>query len=126
MAAENAELLLKCLELTKHIVDRNMMCFIDIKMGEGKSDFKFTFNNGLKKRLSPSQEKRNILRKQEYMKKKVKDEFEEQINESEVKVVNNIEKVDTTVRNKKKVLKFEVAAHMRVAAEKVPIKSLYC
>jgi hypothetical protein len=121
MASENTELLLKCLELTKHIVDKNMFCCINVKMGEGKDEFVYNFNNGLTKRLSPSQEKRNFLRKQEYLKNKVKDEFEEQVNDSEgkimIKQINDIEKSEKG--KKSKVIKFKVAAHMRVAAQKV-------
>ena len=123
MAAENSDLLLKCLELTKHIVDRNMTCVINIKMGEGKSDFNYNFNNGLVlKKTSPSQEKRNFLRKQEHMKNKVK--MEKELDEKEKlfgkgEIENNVNEKEGTEKKKFKTLKFKVAAHMRVAAEKV-------
>jgi hypothetical protein len=49
MAFENSELLLKCLELTKYIVDRNMTFNMNIEMGEGKDGFIHDFNNDGKK-----------------------------------------------------------------------------
>ena len=130
MAAEKSELLLKCLELTKHIVDRNMTCVINIKMGEGKDDFNYNFNNGLiLKKISPSQEKRNFLRKQEHIKNKVK--IEKELDEKEKnfgkavtekrkeEIEINVNGKEGTEKKKSKTLKFRVAAHMRVAAEQV-------
>ena len=127
MSTENSEILLKCLELTKHIVDRNMGCFINIKLGEGKSEFSYNFNNVLKKKISPSQEKRNNLRKQEYIKnKEVKTEdFDEKVKDDETFVTKedviekNVNEEERAESKKPKVLKFKVAAHMRVAAETV-------
>ena len=59
-----------------------MTCVINIKMGEGKDDFNYNFNNGLiLKKISPSQEKRNFLRKQEHIKNKVK--IEKELDEKE-------------------------------------------
>ena len=67
----NSEMLVKCLDLTKHIVDKIMVCHINIKFGEGKDEFAYNFNNVCAKRMSPSQEKRNFLRKEEHIKKKI-------------------------------------------------------
>ena len=120
MAAENSELLLKCLEFTKYIVDRNMMCSINIKMGEVKNEFNYNFSNGARTKLSPSQEKRNILRRQEFINRKVKEELTEEANVSDATVEEKYnEKEEQNAKKKKKLLKFKVAAHMRVAAQKV-------
>lgn len=69
-----------------HIVDKDMNCFINIKILDGTSDFTYTFDNGLKKRLSPSQEKQNLARKEEY--KRIKLETESYDQAKEVEAVN--------------------------------------
>ena len=53
---------------------RSMTFYMNIEMGEGKEEFVYNFNNVGKQKMSPSQEKRNFLRKHEFLKSKVENE----------------------------------------------------
>ena len=74
MAIEN-DLLVKCLDIARHIVNNNLMTTMSIKVGK---EFSFDFNNSnhIQKRLSPSQKRRNFDRQENFIdaKNKKKDE----------------------------------------------------
>ena len=68
MAAINRELLVK---LTKYIVDHGVACDINVIIGEGADAFTYNFRiMGSCKKLSPSQRKRNEIRRQKFCQKK--------------------------------------------------------
>ena len=62
MAIEN-DLLVKCLDIARHIVNNDLMTTMSIKVGK---EFSFDFNNSnhIQKRLSPSQKRRNFDRQE--------------------------------------------------------------
>ena len=121
MAANNQELMFKCLELIKYVIDNGVDFEMSVKIGDGDNAFTYNFKRGgsNSKNLSPSQRKRNEDRKQEYCKKKLrlgaedvlKTEFEN----------NSIHSMTDRKDDKKvtKTLKFRVASHMRNAGQKV-------
>ena len=65
MAIEN-DLLVKCLDISKYIVNNNLMTTMSIKIG---NEFYFDFNNSnqIQKRLSPSQRRRNFDRQEHFI-----------------------------------------------------------
>ena len=68
------ELLLMCLDLAKHIVNNKQNTTIIVKVGK---EFSFDFinkNEHVKKKISPSQNKRNMERKERFQKTKVNEE----------------------------------------------------
>ena len=74
MTAATADVLLKCLELSRYIIDKNVKFDINVKMGEGVDEFNFNFKKEGTKYLSPSKMKRNSERRNEYLQKKIKSE----------------------------------------------------
>ena len=96
MSKENSEYLKQCIELTTQVLNKGMVAYINIKVGE---KFSFTFNNqeykkeeNVKTKYSPSQIKRNKERKERLLQSKVLEENvkKEEISENE----NAIEPVD--------------------------------
>ena len=93
MVNEN-ELMYKCLEITRHILDDNQKVFINVKIGE---TFAFTFNNQEKKvqnniiKKSPSSKKRDLERKEVF---KVKHEKFKQTEDATDSTEHSEEKFD--------------------------------
>ena len=118
MAEDNLDILTKCVDLTRHIVDLGMMCYINVKIGEGKDSFEFKFDNNISKK-KPSQEKRDLIRKKEFLKNKVKLENDVK-KEKEVSDEKKDVKENETLEPKKfEKIKFKIAAHMGSGAESV-------
>ena len=68
MAVINQELLVK---LTKYVVDHGVACDINVIIGEDADAFTYDFRRiGSCKYLSPSQRKRNEIRRQKFCQKK--------------------------------------------------------
>ena len=106
------EILLKCLELTRYMADKNVDFFIDIKVGEGKDEFVFNVEKATTmKKMSPSKLKRNVERKNDFNNKKLK--MEESVGEYASSDMTK------PVVKTKKTARFKVAANMRIAAQKV-------
>ena len=123
MAAGNNEMLLKCLELTRHIVDMGVDFAINVKFGEGRTEFCYNFEKGSApaKNVSPSKQKRNLERKNNFFSKKLKTENEEEHIEEPMtseSPVLDVKKNDAHSK-RKRIAKFKVAANMRIAAQKV-------
>ena len=125
MAAVNHELLVKCLELTKYVVENGIACDINVMMGEGSNAFTYNFRRtGHSKTLSPSQRKRNELRQQEFCRKKATEGCNNVKHESNVKSVNT--DADLIPKKiEKKTVKFKVASHMCNAGKKVLENAVY-
>ena len=122
MTAATADLLLKCLELTRYVIDKNVDFGINVRIGEGVNEFNFNFKKeGTMKHLSPSQTKRNFERRNEYVKK-----FKSETGSKDDKTISKDDKTESeaNVNTDKRVesmktAKFKVAANMRTAAQKV-------
>ena len=114
MAVKNIDLLTKCLELTKHMVNMDMMFYINVKMGDGDDKFEFNVNNNFPKK-KPSQLKRDFERKQEFIKTKVKLESNKDGDDIEEKLKHK----EVTGKKKSKKLRCKIASHMGSAAESV-------
>ena len=69
MASEN-DLLVKCLDIAKHVVNNNLITTMIIKVGKEFS-FEFTNSELIKKKLSPSQNKRNLDRREHFLETKM-------------------------------------------------------
>ena len=69
MASEN-DLLVKCLDIAKHVVNNNLITTMIIKVGKEIS-FEFTNSELIKKKLSPSQNKRNLDRREHFLETKM-------------------------------------------------------
>jgi hypothetical protein len=80
-------LLSQCVNLVNNIVAKNMLAFINIKVGD---KFSFQFNNQKKylpmqKKKSPSQEKRNLDRTINFKRKLTINESKDGTSETETK-----------------------------------------
>ena len=96
------------------MVVNDVMFKINLKIGHGDENFEFNFNNLQKKK--PSQIKRDIERRKEFNRKKVKTENiekDEFIEEKLVRKETELKKI------KSKKIKLRVASHMGSAAETV-------
>ena len=114
MADMKCELLTKCLEFTRQMVVDDVMFQINLKIGHDDENFEFNFSNLQKKK--PSQIKRDIERRKEFTRKKVKSENIEKDKFLEDKLVE----IKTEVKKiKSKKIKLRVASHMGSAAETV-------
>ena len=116
MTAAATDLVLKCLELTRYAIGKNVNFDFNVKIGEGTGEINFNFKKeGTMKHQSPSQTKRNFDRRNDYVQKKIKSErgFKEYSTQN-APVDDNPDKKVT-----KKTAKFKVAANMRTAAQKV-------
>ena len=88
--ADESNLMMKCLDLTKQVLDSQGQVYINIRMGDS---FQFTFNNqdsvGIHKKKSHSQQARDTLRQQEFKEKRLKEEIVD--SEKEVKDYKKVE-----------------------------------
>ena len=88
--ADESNLMMKCLDLIKQVLDSQGKVYINIRMGDS---FQFTFNNqdsvGSHKKKSHSQQARDTLRQQEFEEKKLKEEIVD--SEKEVKDYKKVE-----------------------------------
>ena len=121
MAANNQELMFKCLELTKYVIDNGVDFEMTVKIGDGDNAFAYNFKRGGSKSnyLSPSQRKRNEDRKQEYCRKKARlNDVDFLKSESENNSIHSTTSKKNDIKETK-TLKFRVASHMRNAGQKV-------
>ena len=128
MAAINQELLVKCLELTKYAIENCGAFDINVMMGDGIDAFKYNFRRpGQSKNLSPSQRKRNDLRRQEFCRKKANEVSINMKHEQDgiSTLDNEIELPPKKAVKEKKTVKFKVASHMRNAGMKVLENAVY-
>ena len=96
MSQEKSKYLEQCIDLTTEILNKGVVAYINIKVGE---DFVFTFNNQDYKKeenaktKSPSQIKRNKERKEKLLNRKV---LEEKVKKEEISetIEDTIEAVD--------------------------------
>ena len=97
MSQEKSKYLKQCIDLTTEILNKGVVAYINIKVGE---DFAFTFNNqeykkeeNSKTKYSPSQIKRSKERKEKLLDRKV---LEEKVKKEEISetLVDTTEAVD--------------------------------